>query len=412
MSKSELAVNGGTPVRQHPWPKWPIVTDDDINAVSNAVRSGKWSSNLGDEIHQFENEFAAYNNVKHAICVNSGNAALQIALSALGVRPGDEVIVPDYTYIATATAVLMNGAIPILVDIDPQTYNIDPAAVRHAITPRTKAIIPVHFSGSVCAMDELSQIACEHHLIIVEDAAHSHGGTWRGKALGTIGDAGCFSFQASKNLNCGEGGCIVTDNDDVAQICRAIASNGRVPRGIWYEHFINGSTFRMTEMQGALLRSQLTRLKDQTIRRDTNGRFLDDELTKIDGVSPMLRDVDQDLHPHHLYMFRYDESTFSFPKSTFVEMLNAEGIPANPGYAMPLHQQPVFSGEIIPELFAEHQAPHREAFDYKNTTSPVTEQACASEAVWFSQSVLLAEPEEMKDVTHAIRKIQACAQSK
>jgi len=406
MSTNQLAINGGTPVRKTPWPKWPMVTDDDVNAVANAVRSGKWSSNLGEEVRQFESEFAAYNNVKHAICVNSGNAALQIALSALGVCAGDEVIVPDYTYIATATAVLMNGAIPVLADIDPQTYNIDPAAVRRAITPRTKAIIPVHFSGSVCAMDELTQIARENNLVIVEDAAHSHGGTWRGKALGTIGDAGCFSFQASKNLNCGEGGCIVTDNDDVAQICRAIASNGRVPRGIWYEHFINGSTFRMTEMQGALLRSQLTWLKDQTARRDINGRFLDEELAKIDGISPMQRDANQELHPHHLYMFRYDESTFGFPKSTFVEMLNAEGIPSNPGYGMPLHQQPIFSGENIPPLFAAHYAPHREAFNYKRIQSPVTEKACASEAVWFSQSLLLAKPEEMNDVISAIHKIK------
>ena len=406
MSTNELAINGGTPVRTKPWPTWPIVTDDDVSAVERAVRSGKWSSNLGDEVRQFESEFAAYNNVKHAICVNSGNAALQIALSALGVRAGDEVIVPDYTYIATATAVLMNGAVPVLGDIDPQTYNIDPNAVRRAITPRTKAIIPVHFSGSVCAMDELLQIASEHDLVIVEDSAHSHGGTWRGKALGTIGDVGCFSFQASKNLNSGEGGCILTDDDTVAMTCRAIASNGRVPRGIWYEHFINGSTLRMTEMQGALLRSQLTRLKDQTKRRDVNGRFLDEELAKIDGLSPMLRDADQELHPHHLYMFRYDESTFGFPKSTFIERLKAEGIPASPGYDLPLHQQPVFSGERLPDLFATYNAPHRDAYDYQKTNSPITENACASEAVWFTQSMLLAEPEEMRDIVNAIIKIR------
>lgn len=412
MSKNELAINGGTHVRNKTWPVWPEVHEDDINAVANAVRSGKWSSNLGEEIRQFESEFAAYNNVKHAICVNSGNAALQIALSALGIRPGDEVIVPDYTYIATATAVLMNGAVPILVDIDPQTYNIDPNAVRRAITPLTKAIIPVHFSGSVCAMDELMQIAREHNLVIVEDAAHSHGGTWKKLALGTIGDMGCFSFQASKNLTCGEGGCIVTNNDDAAQICRAIASNGRVPRGIWYEHFINGSTFRMSEMQGALLRSQLTRLKVQTALRDKNGGILDEELAKIEGISPMKRDANQEPHPHHLYMFRFDESTFGFPKSTFVEMLCAEGIPANPGYGMPLHKQPVFSGENIPPLFASHYAPHRDAQNYKITKSPVTEKACASEAVWLPQSMLLAEPEEMKDIIDAVRKITKHANDK
>lgn len=403
---SKLAVNGGTPVRDTPWPKWPLVHEDDVTAVADVVRGGKWSSNSGEEVRRFETEFAAYNKVKHAVCVNSGNAALQIALAALGVCPGDEVIVPDYTYIATATAVLMNGAVPVIVDVESQTYNIDPASVRRVITARTKAIIPVHFSGSVCAMDELAQIAGEHNLVIVEDAAHSHGGTWRGKALGTIGDAGCFSFQASKNLNSGEGGCIVTDNDDVALICRAIASNGRVPRGIWYEHFINGSTFRMTEMQGALLRSQLPRLKDQTARRDANGRFLDEQLAKIDGIAPMLRHAEQELHPHHLYMFRYDEKAFGFPKSRFVEMLVAEGIPANLGYGMPLHDQPVFSGKNIPPLFAAYNAPHRAAYDYSQTHSPVSENACAGEAVWLSQSTLLAEPAEMQDIVDAVLKIR------
>lgn len=402
----QLAIDGGTPACTTPWPQWPQVDESDINAVTNAIRSGKWSSNLGEEIHQFEIEFAAYNNVKHAVCVNSGNAALQLSLAALGVRPGDEVIVPDYTYIASATAVLMNGTVPVLVDVDPQTYNIDPASVRRAITPRTTAIIPVHFSGSICAMDELAEIAREHNLVIVEDAAHSHGGTWRNQALGTIGDAGCFSFQASKNLNSGEGGCIVTNNDDVALICRAIASNGRVPRGIWYEHFINGSTFRMTEMQGALLRSQLTRLKDQTARRDANGRFLDEKLAEISGIEPMLRDADQELHPHHLYMFRYNESTFGFPKARFVELLIAEGVRTSPGYGMPLHKQPVFSGKNIPAPFTNYYAPHREAYDYQQTQSPVTEHACASEAVWISQSVLLAEPDRMQDIVDAVLKIR------
>jgi len=406
MTTNELAVNGGTPVRSKPWPGWPQVDETDIQAVADVVRSGQWSSNSGEKVHRFEAEFAAYNNVKHAICVNSGNAALQIAMAARGVCPGDEVIVPDYTYIATATAVLMNGAVPVLVDIDPETYTIDPAAVRRAITPRTKAIVPVHFSGSICAMDELLAIAQEHNLVVIEDAAHSHGGTWRGQALGTIGDAGCFSFQASKNLTSGEGGCILTNDDDLALICRAIASNGRVPRGIWYEHFINGSTFRMTEFQGALLGTQLTRLKDQTARRNANGRYLDEQLAQIDGIAPMRHDPQQELHPHHLYMFRYDENQFGFSKSIFLERLHAEGIPATPGYSKPLHQQPVFNGENIPALFAAHRAPHRAAIDYHRLENPVTEKACKKEAIWLTQALLTAERADMDDIVTAIAKIR------
>lgn len=406
MTTNELAVNGGAPVRSKPWPTWPQVNDADVQAVADVVRSGKWSSSTGEEVHRFEAAFAAYNKAKHAICVNSGNAALQIALAALDVCPGDEVIVPDYTYIATATAVLMNGAVPVLVDIAPDTYTLDPEAVRRAITPRTKAIIPVHFSGSVCAMNELLSIAREHNLIVIEDAAHSHGGVWRGQALGTIGNAGCFSFQASKNLTSGEGGCILTNDDDVALLCRAIASNGRVPRGIWYEHFINGSTFRMTEFQGALLSSQLTRLKEQTAKRDANGRYLDEQLAQIDGIAPMHRDSQQELHPHHLYMLRYDESKFGFPKSTFLERLHAEGIPAAPGYGTPLHRQPVFNGENIPPLFARHNAPHRAAFDYGKLSNPVTRKACDGEAIWLTQALLTAEQTDMDDIVTAIAKIR------
>jgi dTDP-4-amino-4,6-dideoxygalactose transaminase len=403
----KLAIDGGKPTREKTWPAWPIVDEVDVEAVAAVVRGGKWSSNLGSEVRTFENEFAAYNGARHAIAVNSGSSALQVALAAQGIGAGDEVIVPTYTYVASANAALLVSATPILVDVEADTYNISPAAVEAAITPCTRAIVAVHFSGSMANIEALQAIAEKHNLAIIEDAAHSHGGRYDGKAIGTFGIAGCFSFQASKNLNCGEGGILLTDDDNFARIARALMSNGRIEGGAWYGHYLGGGTFRMTAMQAALLRSQMRRLKEQTKRRDANGRTLDAGLGQIQGLSPMHRREKQELHPHHLYMFRFDAEKFGIARARFLECLNAEGIPATGGYAMPLHHQPLFSGQDLSEWLKNHKAPHRAAHDYSAVAYPNAERACAQEAVWLSQSVLLAESEEMQDIIRAAQKIRA-----
>lgn len=403
----KLAIDGGKPTREMPWPKWPNSDEADAQAVADVVRGGKWSMNLGTQVREFETEFAAYNDARHAIAVNSGSSALQVALAALDIGPGDEVIVPTYTYVASANAVLLVGATPILVDVEADTYNISPAAIEAVITPRTRAIVAVHFSGAMVDIEALQAIAEKHNLAIVEDAAHSHGGRYDGKALGTFGIAGCFSFQASKNLNCGEGGCILTNDDDFAKTCRALMSNGRIEGGAWYGHYLGGGTFRMTEMQAALLRSQMRRLKDQTQRHDENGRALDAGLATIEGLAPMRRSAKQDLHPQHLYMFRLDKEKFGMTRERFIECMNAEGIPVSYGYAMPLHQQPLFTGHDLPEWLQNRKAPHRDAHDYSSVLYPNAERACANEALWLTQSVLLAEPEEMQDIIRAALKVRS-----
>ena len=302
---AKLAIDGGTPVHTTGWPAWPIVDEADVQAVADVVRGGRWAMSVGPTVDEFEKAFAQYNGARHAIAVNSGASALHVAMAALDIGPGDEVIVPAYTYIASAIAPMMVGATPVLVDVEADTYNLDPAAVKAAITPRTHAIIAVHFSGAAAEMEALQELADRHHLAIIEDAAHSHGGRYAGKALGTIGKAGCFSFQASKNLTSGEGGAILTDDDDLARLCRMYMSNGRVAGGIWYQHYVPGSTFRMTSFQAALLKSQMRRLDEQTRLRDTNGRFLDEQLSRISGISAMRWPDRQEIHSRHLYMFRF-----------------------------------------------------------------------------------------------------------
>lgn len=403
----KLAAEGGAPARSAPWPSWPIVDEADVEAVADVVRGGHWCSIGGEAVAEFEQSFAAFQGARHAIAVNSGTVALQIALLALGIGPGDEVIVPAYTFIATAQAALLIGALPVLVDVEADTYNIHPDAAERAITDRTKALLPVHFAGGVAAMERLQALGRRYALPIVEDACHAHGARCGGRGLGTLGSAGCFSFQASKNLNAGEGGMILTDEDALARRCRALSNNGRMEGAPGFEHHLVAGNFRMTEMQGALLRSQMRRLEEQTRRRDANGRYLDERLSEIEGIRPMRRDPRQDLHSYHLYMFRYDPAAFGLPRDRFLHLLRAEGVPASGGYSLGLHQQPLFTGVGLIGQVAGRRMPHLTARDYRAMTLPNTERACAGEAIWLSQHVLLAERHDMDDIAGAIEKIRA-----
>ncbi len=404
-----IAAGGATPVRTAPWPEWPVVEEEDVRAVADVVRSGVWGSTEGTVVRDFERAFAEIHGARHGIALNSGTTALHVALTALGVRPGDEVIVPAYTFVATATAALLIGAIPVFADIEADTYNIDAAAVERAITSKTKTIVPVHFAGAIADMERLQQISEKHGLPLLEDAAHAHGAIYDGRSPGTLGAAACFSFQSSKNLTAGEGGLILTDDDAIARRCRSLINTGRASDGAWYEHHLPGGNYRLTEMQGALLRSQMRRLPQQTRRRDANGRYLDEQLSQIKGLRPMRSDPRQELHPRHLYMFRFDADEFGLPREQFLERLKAEGVPASGGYPVGLHQQPLYSGQGLREQIPGPAMPHLLAHDYGAASCPNTERACASEAVWLTQPLLLAERRDMEDIVCAVSKIQASA---
>lgn len=399
-----LAINGGPPVRTKPFPTWPVYTEQDAKTVGEVVLSGKWGSNAGKRVETFQTRFAQYQGAKHAICVTNGTTALILALQSVGVCPGDEVLVPAYTFIATAAAVLMVNAVPVFVDLDPMTYNMDPVKAEAAITPRTKAIMPVHFAGLPADMDRLSDIARRHNLMLVEDAAQAHGAQWKGHGVGAIGNMGGFSCQSSKNLNAGEGGIVLTDDDELAKICRSLANCGRSEDGIWYGHYRLAGNNRMTELQGALLLAQMDRLDEQTARRNDSGDYLTSRLQAIDGIEPTVRGPEVTRHAYHLYIFRYKSGAFGgVPKKRFIEALQAEGIPASPGYSIPLYQQPVFTQKNFGSY--QHAAAPRD-IDYANLHLPETERACFEEAVWFTQNVLLGSREDMDDIVRAIAKIR------
>lgn len=396
----QLAVNGGERLRTAPWPSWPEWDEADAQAVADVVRSGEWFSMSGTRVKAFGEAFAAFHGAQFGAPCTNGTQALEIALRAAGVKAGDEVIVPPYTFIATASACVQVNAVPVFGDIDPDTYNLDPRAAEAAITERTTAIIAVHIGGCPADMDAFRELAERRGLRLIEDAAQAHGAEWRGRRVGALGDAGTFSFQASKNLNAGEGGIVLTDQPDLFDRAWSLIHVGRIRAGGWYQHEILSGNYRMTELQAALLTSQMRRLEEQTRRRNENALYLARQLEEIPGIRPLKRDERVTCHAYHLFIFRFDAGAFGgLPRPEFIRALNAEGIPCSAGYT-PLYRENAFR----PDRNTHPLAGDR---DYSAVRCPVAERACTEEAVWLSQSMLLGSRGDMDDIAAAIRKIQA-----
>lgn len=405
LKSARLAINGGEPVRTEPFPAWPVWDESDVQAISETLRSSKWGIG-GTKTEEFEKAFAAFQQARYAVTCVNGTAALEIALRAIGLEPGDEVIVPAYTFIATASACLMVNAVPVFVDIEPDTYLIDPRQVEQAITERTRAVIPVHVAGCPADMDAIMQIARRHGLRVIEDCAQAHGAEWNGRRVGAIGDVGTFSFQSSKNLNAGEGGCCVTDDERLYRRCWSLKNVGRSPDGEWYDHPILGWNYRMTQFQAALLLNQLRRVEAQAALRTQNARQLTERLSKIEGIRPLKVDARVTRHAYHLYVFRYDASAFNgLPREEFVKALNAEGITCSEGYR-PLYREAAFR---TPDVYRAALALASRPIDYDAVHCPVTERVCREEAVWLYQAWLLGGQKEIDDIVNAIVKIKEAA---
>jgi len=396
-----LAINGGPKTVETDF-SWPIYDETDVNYVADIVRSGRWGNpDCGGEVAILEQEFAAFCGTKYALTCVNGSVALRLALIACGVKPGDEVIVPPYTFIATASIVLESNCVPVFVDIDPRTYNMDASKIEAAITPKTKAIIPVHFAGQACEMDQILAIAKKYDLRVIEDACHGHGAEYKGKKLGSIGDAGCFSFQSSKNLTSGEGGMIVTNDYELYQMMNSLRNVGRVEGGAWYEHHNAGCNYRITQLQAVLLSSQLKRLEAQTWLRHKNGTYLNGLLSTIDGITPLSRGLGETIHSYHIFIFKYDKSKFNgLSKVEFAKMLAAEGVPCFMGYPQPLYKQPLFQNKN----FMCYAIP--EDVDYSMVQCPVAEKACYEEAIWIMQHAMLGTTQDMDLFALSITKIQ------
>ena len=406
---AHLAIAGGTALRQAPFPAWPVWDQSDVQALQRVLQSGRWDALKGEEVSHFEAEFAAYQGAAHGVAVTNGTVALKLALIAAGVGPGDEVIVPGYTFIATATAALELGAIPIFADVDPQTYTLDPDSVAANITPRTRAIVPVHLGGCPADMDGLLALARRHGLAVVEDAAQAWGASWKGCRVGTLGQCGIVSFHASKNLTAGEGGMVLCNDPDIAALVRSLSNCGRQPDGLWYAHYLLGGNYRLSEFQGAVLRSQLQRYPEQFARRQANAAYLTEALAAIDGVTSLSADPRVTANAYHMYFLKYDNERFGgIGKLRFIAAMRAEGITdMHAGYSLPAYRQPVMLAKNFglakpPFLNGSHAA----VPDYGAVACPVTEYACDHEALWLRQNVLLGERRDMDDIVAAMDKIQ------
>lgn len=398
-----LALLGGSPVRTQPFPRWPIFGGAEEARLLQSLRSGNWGRLHGEEVAEFERRFAAMHGCRHGIAVVNGTVSLRIALLAAGIQTEDEVIVPPYTFISTASAVIESNAIPVFADVDLQTFNLDPGAVEAAITPRTKAIIPVHFAGQPAAMDRLMAIAREHRLVVIEDAAHAHGASDHGRPAGSIGHMASFSFQSSKNLTAGEGGIIITNDDRLAEACRSIHNCGRVPDGIWYEHHVVAGNHRLGEFQGAVLNAQLDRLDDQTATRDANGRYLASRLAALPGLQPQWRPDSCTRHSYHLFMMRLDAAAFGAPRAAVLDALRAEGIPCSAGYGWTLPRQPLFQNKA----FGPYLSGAVSRLDYTAQADRCVnaDLLCREQAIWLEQSLMLGSRADIDDIARAFEKV-------
>jgi dTDP-4-amino-4,6-dideoxygalactose transaminase len=400
---SALALLGGTKAKTKPFPVWPYYDQNEERALKEVLESRVWWRTPGTKTLEFEQAFAKFHGARHGIAVTNGTAALEVTMAGLGITAGDEVIVPDFTFVATASAVLFANALPVLVDVDPETYCINPDLVEAAITPRTKAIIAVHMGGHPADLDRLKEIASSKGLALVEDSAHAHASEWRGQRVGTFGVAGTFSFQASKLMTAGEGGMIISNDDKFEVQARSVHDCGRMPGEWFYSHFIYGSNYRLSEWQGAVLKVQLGRLEEQTLHRHRNGRLLDKLFAEIPGITPQKCDPRCTRNGQYAYIFHVDAKQFAgISTENFIAALNAEGIPTQASYP-PLHELDCFSSGEYRKCLSGTQA--TEKHEFLQQRFPNTQRA-AWETVWIPQFALLGDEQDMHEIAEAILKIQ------
>ena len=403
---AELALSGGRKTKQKSFPVWPQFDERERKALDEVLESRVWWRTPGTKTLQFENDYAKFHGAKHGIAVTNGTAALEVTMSALRIGPGDEVILPDFTFVATASAVLYAGALPVMVDVSQETYCIDVSLAAAAITARTKAIIAVHMGGHPADLDALVALTKQKGIALVEDSAHAHATEWKGRRIGTHGAAGTFSFQSSKLMTAGEGGIIITSDDAFEKQARSVHDCGRMPGEWFYSHYINGSNYRLSEWQGAILGAQLTRLDEQTRHRHQNARLLDKLFSQIPGITPQTLDPRCTRNGHYAYIFHVNTKEFAGASvERLIEAMNAEGIPNQASYP-PVHALDVFQNGEYRKRLCGSQA--KESHAFLQARYPQTHRA-AYETIWIPQPALLGDEEDMHEIAAAWQKIKKFA---
>jgi len=406
---SELAILGGSKTRTAAYPEWPVWDQRDIDAVTAVIQSGRWGGYPypGPKTAELARKFAEMQGGGYAVPMANGTVTMEVALRAAGIGWGDEVIVPAYTFQATASAPMAAGCIPVIVDVDPNNYCLDPVAAEKALTPKTKAIIPVHLGSNMADMDAIMALAEKYNLVIVEDCAHAHGAKWRGMGAGTIGHFGSFSLQSSKTLTTGEGGILLCRTPELAAKAASIIDCGR-PHALGggpeddTMDFQVGGNFRLSEIAAALALVGIERFPAQARQREEMAAYMDESLSEIPGVRVLKRDPRHTTRSFYRYIFSISPGEFGVEHDVLCAALDAEGVDCWTGYEA-MHNyslfQPQKSKLAVPNAFPQY-------FDFKNMRLPEATRACEHEAVWLDEAVFRCGQPGVDDAVAAIKKIQ------
>lgn len=408
---STPALLGGDPLlKNHDWPEWPIWNPKtDEKRLLEVMRSGIWSRNK--VVTEFENRWSKMIGSKRCLAVVNGTNALNASLAQLEVGWGDEVLVPPYTFIASVSCILFNGAIPVFVDIDPETFQMDPDKIEEKINSRTKAIMPVHILGLPCDMERIMAIAGKYKLEVIEDACQAWLAEINHKKMGTFGHAGCFSFQNSKNIPIGECGAIVSDDDEFIDRCYSYHNYGNPYGSVAGEVGAGtirlGTKLRITEYQAAIGLAQLERLEEQTETRNTRAAYLKSKIEKIDGILPYQLYDNVTRAAFHLFPFRYNQNKFNgLSRNQFLKALRAEGVPCSAGYKE-LNKMPFLKNTFESRIFKKFYSSEQLNYDtyMEENQCPKNEILCNEQAVWLPQNVLLGSITDMDKIADAVEKI-------
>jgi 3-amino-5-hydroxybenzoate synthase len=391
------------------FPKWPIYDNNEIKALENVIKSGNWwcgapSVHQGENVWKFQEEFAKFQGAEHCIAVFNGTVAIEAALMALDIGLGDEVIVSDYTFVASASAVVATNAVPIFCDINPETFVLDVDQVEKLINKRTKAIIPVHLGGNPVEMDKLKELTDKYNIKIVEDCAHAHGSCYKNKMMGNWGDAGAFSFQASKVLTSGEGGAIICNSKSLADKIYSYIDCGRLKNKYFYKHVIYGTNYRMTEYQAAILKEQMKKFNPQHETRNQNAKYLNEKLNEIDGIITMKPTPGTTELGWYVYPFIFEPKKFGgLTKQEFYKKLNRNGIPTDDCYP-PLHGLDCFKNIKLKKGIDYSDANWGEEKS-NNANFPIVSDIY-SRSIEFPQELLLANKTQLDWVIEFIKSLK------
>jgi dTDP-4-amino-4,6-dideoxygalactose transaminase len=403
----KLAITGGSPVRTKRFDPWPVYTDAERCALDDVLANHNWGGQPfpGKHADAFAKKFAAFHTAKYGQCVSTGTVAIQAALQAIGIQPGDEVLVPAYTWEGTVGPVLLVNAVPVFVDVDPETYCMDAALIEQAITPKTRAILPVHLGMRFADLDTILPIAENHGLKVIEDCAHVHGGMWRGKGAGSIGDLGCFSFQSSKLITSGEGGAVITNNLEYFERVQSYINAGRASVTDQFKHRMIGFNYRLGEFQAAVLGPQLDRLPAQQQIRQANIEYFESRLRGTRGLGFLRPEPRITRTAPYSYVLKYFAGQVNdIPRAAFVAALQLEGIPCDG-----LFYEPVYRSSLFPVNAAEFPAlswGREKPLDLRNMYQcPASECAAYHQAVWFPHYLFLGGRKEIDTIADSILKV-------